>query len=60
MNANTGRKLSKLSERAAAVRADPRLRHTPNEHDIRKASENARLMAAPQYRTIKVAKDDNK
>ena len=51
-------KLLELSKRATIIKADPKLRHAPNEHDIAIASENARLMQLYQYQTINVEGDD--
>jgi len=48
-----GSTLNDIAVRATARRANPNLRHMPNEADLRTASENARLMAQPQYQTIK-------
>jgi hypothetical protein len=42
-----------LRKRADLIRHDLKLRHTPNEHDMRIASENARFMDTYQYQTIK-------
>ena len=52
-------KLSDLAERAKAIKADPNLRHSPNEYDIRKASENANLMQSQQFKTIKGESGEN-
>jgi hypothetical protein len=46
-------KLLELSKRAALIKSDANLRHSPNDNDIRKAFENARLMQSYQYSTIK-------
>ena len=50
--------LLELSKRANAIKADQRLRHAPNEHDISIASENTRLMQLYQYQTINTEGDD--
>jgi hypothetical protein len=57
-NVNRREKMEQLRQRAAAIKADPKLRHEPNSHDLRVASENAKLMAYPQYQTIKVEKGE--
>ena len=49
---NIQSKLLDLSKRASKIKSDPQLRHTPNEHDLSTASENARLMQIYQYKTI--------
>ena len=49
---NTQLKLADLYKRANAIKADPNLRHIPNEHDLSIASENAKLMQPYQYQTI--------
>ncbi|MDR1588786.1 MAG: hypothetical protein LBS51_01175 [Oscillospiraceae bacterium] len=49
----TTAKLRLLAVRAQRVRVDSVLRHEPNAHDLRKASENAEIMAQPQFQTIK-------
>ena len=41
-----------IAERVAARKADSNLRHIPNEHDLRVASEHARLMVYPQVQAI--------
>ena len=54
---NIQSKLLELNQRAAAIKADPRLRHAPNEHGITVASENAKLMQTYRYQTIKAEGD---
>jgi len=49
--------LKKIAERAAAIRANPKLRHTPNKNDLCIVSENAKFMAHHQYETIKEDKE---
>jgi len=49
--------LKKIAERAAAIRANPKLRHTPNKNDLRVASEHAKIMTYHQYQTIKEDKE---
>jgi len=44
-------KLSELGKRAQEIKADPNLRHVPNENDLRIMSEHVTLMAYPQYQT---------
>ena len=50
--------LADIARRAAARKADPNLRHVPNENDIRVASEHAALMACHQYQAIKPDKEN--
>ena len=53
------KRLEKLSKKADKVRSDPKLRHTPNERDLKVVSENVRLMHSAQYETIKSEGDDS-
>ena len=55
---NIQQKLRELSARASAIKSDPKLRHTPTEHDLLVASENARLMQAYQYQTMNAEDND--
>jgi hypothetical protein len=52
--------LQDITRRAAKIKADPKLRHLPNEKDLRVFSEHARLMQYPQYQTIKPDKERQK
>jgi len=52
------KKLLDLSKRASIIKADPKLRHAPNGHDIAIASENSQLMQLCQYQTINTEGDD--
>ena len=45
-------RMSELSKRAKAVKADPKLRHAPNEHDLQVASDNACFMQPFQHESI--------
>jgi len=45
--------LKEIAKRAALVKSDPKLRHKPNEKDLRVISDHAKIMAYPQYQTIK-------
>ena len=49
---NVKEKMSDIAKRAALRRADPDLRHIPNENDLRVASENAELMAYHQGQAV--------
>ena len=49
---NVQKKLLDLSKRASAIKADSKLRHTPNEHDLSISTENTRLMQNYQCQTI--------
>ena len=51
-NISIQEKITELAERANAIKADPRLRHAPNKHDVHTASENAHIMQASQYEAI--------
>ena len=51
-------KLLDLSKQASAIKDDPQLRHTPNDHDLSVASENTRFMQIYQYQTICTEGDD--
>ena len=50
----TKQKMLELSKRARAVKTDPKLRHAPNEHDLKLFSENTQLMQPLQYESITV------
>ena len=45
--------LAEMAKRAAARKANPNLRHIPNEGDLRVVSEHAKIMVHFQYQTIK-------
>jgi len=45
-------KLQELNKRAKVVKADPKLRHAPSEHDLKIASRHARLAQVAQTLTI--------
>ena len=47
------RELIELAERAALRKSNPEKRYAPNSHDLKKASENARLMQLCQYQAVK-------
>ena len=51
--------LKEIAKRAALIKADPNLRHTPNKHDLKVASEHAKLMLNPQYQTLKDERQAN-
>jgi hypothetical protein len=53
------KKLLELSKRAKSVKSDSRLRHSPNEHDIQLASENANFMQESQFLTISPEGSEN-
>ena len=55
----TKQKMSELSKRARIVKADSKLRHAPNKHDLRIASENARFMQPFQYESITAESEGN-
>ena len=55
---NVQSKLLDLSKQAGKIKSDPQLRHTPNEHDLSIASENAQLLQIYQYQTISAEKED--
>ena len=44
--------LYELKKRALKIKKDSSLRHTPNDHDKKKVSENATLMQIPQETVI--------
>ena len=46
-------KLKAIKIRADAIKIDPALRHTPNQNDIAKCSENTHLMQVYQEETLK-------
>ena len=50
---NVKKNLSKLSKRAAVIKSNPKLRHTPNARDIQKALENVHVMQVFQFQAIK-------
>lgn len=45
-------KMKLLHDRAAEIKKDPNLRHVPNEHDIKKVSENTHIMQESQFNSI--------
>ena len=51
-------KMSELSKRAKLVKADPKLRHIPNEHDLQVSSDNARFMQPYQHESIAAESED--
>ena len=52
-------KLLELSRRANAIKADPKLRHVPNNYDVALVSENTKFMQAYQYQTIKAEGEES-
>ena len=50
---NINFKMKLLKERADKVLENETLRHTPNEHDIQKCSDNTKLLHIHQQKTIK-------
>ncbi len=52
LNEDTKLKLQLLKSRADKVLKDESLRHTPNEHDIKKCSDNTKLLHTHQQDTI--------
>ena len=50
---NVKLKMQLLKARANKVLNDESLRHVPNEHDLDKCSENAKLLHTHQYDTIR-------
>lgn len=46
-------KMELLKTRASKVLKDENLRHLPNEHDIKKCSENTKLLHIHQQKTFK-------
>ena len=46
-------KIKQLKTNADNIKSDKSLRHTPNKHDIRKVSENTKLLHTHQRDTIK-------
>jgi len=50
---NVNKKLDELRRRAADIKADTNLRHTPSKSDLAVASENAHVMVYPQYLTVR-------
>ena len=53
------KEFAKLSVRAKQIKADPNLRHAPNEHDIKESLENAMLLAPYQYLAITKEREDD-
>ena len=51
--------LADIARRATLRKANPNLRHAPNENDLQVASEHANLMIYHQYQTINPDKEDN-
>ena len=45
-------KIAEIAKRVALRKANPSLRHIPNENDMRIASEHTKLMIYHQYQTI--------
>ena len=54
---NLRQKMSELSERAKTIKSDLKLRHRPNEHDIKLSSDNTRFMQPFQHQTITESED---
>lgn len=52
-NDNINLKMKLLKKRANKVLKNEALRHTPNEHDIKKCSDNTKLLHIHQQNTIK-------
>jgi hypothetical protein len=52
--------LLSIAKRAAVRKADPTLRHVPNEDDLRVITEHTKFMVYPQFQTIKPDKEDSK
>ena len=46
------RKIAEIAKRATSRKANPNLRHIPNENDVSVASEHTKLMIYHQYQTI--------
>ena len=55
----TKTKLTELARRAAIIKADSTKRHTPNKHDLAKASENTNTMQIPQFQSIHQERTDS-
>ena len=53
------RKIAEIAKRATLRKANPSLRHIPNENDVRIASEHTKLMIYHQYQTITTHEEDN-
>jgi len=53
------RKIDEIAKRATLRKANPNLRHIPNENDVRIASEHTRLMIYHQYQTITSHEEEN-
>ena len=45
-------RLKAVKARADSIKSDPALRHIPNQHDVEKCSENARLLRIHQEKAI--------